>query len=193
MFDAFYSDPHFGHKNIIGFCERPFKSLNEMHEAFVHNYNARITASMHVLWTGDALFKCDRYEGCAILSRLNGRKSIVRGNHDPSISKLFEVGFEMVAEELVLQIANEKCRVSHYPYAYTDAERKRKKAQGFYVDDRHAERRPPDKKDEWLIHGHTHSKRRLGERKMIHVGVDAWDYGPVLVDEVAAIIRATGV
>jgi len=27
---------------------------------------------------------------------------------------------------------------------------------------------------------------------MIHVGVDAWDYGPVLVTEVASLIQQTG-
>ena len=39
----------------------------------------------------------------------------------------------------------------------------------------------------FLIHGHTHSKRRVNGRQ-IHVGVDAWGYEPVPVGKIAEII-----
>jgi len=55
------------------------------------------------------------------------------------------------------------------------------------VDDRYAELRPVRRKGEVLIHGHTHLKRKLHEN-MIHVGVDAWDFRPVLYEEIEEMI-----
>jgi calcineurin-like phosphoesterase family protein len=38
----FYSDPHFGHTNIIKYCDRPFASVDEMNEELVARYNASV-------------------------------------------------------------------------------------------------------------------------------------------------------
>ena len=43
----------------------------------------------------------------------------------------------------------------------------------------------------WLLHGHTHSSESVDrERRMIQVGVDAWEYRPVSIDTVAGIVGA---
>lgn len=184
MFDAFYSDPHFGHKNIIGFCNRPFANLEEMHRTFIYNYNQLITENMLVLWLGDCFFKCDQYEMAYFMRKLNGRKALVRGNHDPSNTALLKAGFEFVVDTMTLMLNEQKCIVSHYPYALTDEQRQRSIAAGKHVDDRYLNLRPVFKKNQWLIHGHTHSDKVLGERKMLHVGVDAWGYRPAMMEEV---------
>ena len=38
----FTADTHFGHENVIRFCDRPFSSANEMDEAMIANWNARV-------------------------------------------------------------------------------------------------------------------------------------------------------
>ena len=54
--------------------------------------------------------------------------------------------------------------------------------------DRFMNRRPPRIKGEVLIHGHTHQPRRR-DGNQIHVGVDAWDYAPVPLAAIEALIR----
>lgn len=39
----FTADTHFGHYNVIRFCDRPFASAEEMDEAMIQNWNDRVT------------------------------------------------------------------------------------------------------------------------------------------------------
>ena len=45
-FDAsrvfFTSDTHFNHTNIIRYCDRPFKSTDEMNEKLIGNWNSAV-------------------------------------------------------------------------------------------------------------------------------------------------------
>ncbi|WP_051265718.1 metallophosphoesterase family protein [Nakamurella lactea] len=40
----------------------------------------------------------------------------------------------------------------------------------------------------WLLHGHTHSSEKVTSSREIHVGLDAWDLGPVEVGAVAKLM-----
>ena len=40
MTTYFTADQHFGHQNIIGYCDRPFHSVGEMNAVLVANWNA---------------------------------------------------------------------------------------------------------------------------------------------------------
>ena len=187
-FKAFYSDPHFGHKNIISFCDRPYTNVRVMTAELILNYNKVIGKDDWVCWVGDCFFGHDILEGRNVLERMNGHKVLVKGNHDGGNHKMTGIGFALVVDELYLMIKDQLCRVNHYPYAFTDSEIARMRKEGKYVDTRYPNRRPKRTKGEVLIHGHTHSAIKFNNN-MIHVGVDAWNYGPALVSEVAAIIE----
>lgn len=182
MFDAFYSDPHFGHKKIIEFCDRPFANLEEMHEEFIQRYNEVAYSNLHnVLWVGDCFLRMNQEQVKTIMGRLKGRKGLVIGNHDRSKYWMASVGFDFVVDQMTMRIANRKVLVCHYPYAdYV-------RSDGF-IDKRYLDKRPRRQKGEVLIHGHTHDPRRRNGNQ-IHVGVDAWAYGPAPYPDVMELIE----
>lgn len=72
------SDTHFGHRNIIGYCNRPFADENEMNEAMIERWNSVVKDGDIVYHLGDVYFG----EQGRILHKLKGRKRLVIGNHD---------------------------------------------------------------------------------------------------------------
>ena len=44
----FTSDHHFGHANIIKFCNRPFKDVQEMNETLIERWNKKVKPKDHV-------------------------------------------------------------------------------------------------------------------------------------------------
>ena len=173
--DAFWSDPHFGHANIIKYAERPFANVPEMHREMIARYNEVVPKDGVCLWVGDCFF-CGFEESREILSKLNGTKLLVIGNHDRGAGRMAEMGFALVTDTLMMHIAGRTVRVSHYPY------------EGATEDRRHLDKRPPRYKGEVLLHGHTHAKKRR-DGNMIHVGVDAWDFYPARYTEVEALVK----
>jgi len=172
---AITSDPHYGHKNIIQYANRPFESVHHMNESMIENYNSMITKDDIVLWCGDCFF-CPKEDARKIMDRLNGRKILVLGNHDRSAGSMAGIGFDIVMNEFVMVVGGRVVRVCHYPYA-----RQTK-------DERYLDRRPEKIKGELLIHGHTHSHETVNGTS-IHVGVDSWNYRPALMNEIESIIN----
>ena len=81
MFSYFYSDPHFGHRRICDYTERPFLSSEEHDRALIERYNATVEPWDHVLWTGDCFFG-PKHRAAEVMRELRGLKSLVLGNHD---------------------------------------------------------------------------------------------------------------
>lgn len=77
----FTSDLHFGHKNIIKFCNRPWETTDEMDEALVENWNSIVRANDIVFDLGDFAF-APNSKWKEILSRLNGIHYLILGNHE---------------------------------------------------------------------------------------------------------------
>ena len=49
----FTSDTHFGHSNIIKFCNRPFKNAEEMDRVLIENWNNKVPEDGLVFHLGD--------------------------------------------------------------------------------------------------------------------------------------------
>ena len=80
------SDTHFGHektctvfKRADGSPLRPFGSAEEMDEFMVKAWNDRVRPNDKVYHLGDVVIS---KKNLSILSRLNGDKVLIRGNHD---------------------------------------------------------------------------------------------------------------
>ena len=84
----FTADTHFGHYNVIRFCDRPFASAEEMDEAMIQNWNDRVTGNDTVYILGDMFFRSTNAE--EILKRLKGKKRLIVGNHDGSWMTKFD-------------------------------------------------------------------------------------------------------
>lgn len=95
------ADWHFGHTNSWakfkrsdGSPLRPFTSTEEMDEAMISRHNAKVGKKDTVYVLGDCVIN---RKSLHQISRLNGRKILIRGNHDIFDDNLYrEVGFEQI-------------------------------------------------------------------------------------------------
>ena len=56
--DYFIADLHFGHKNIIKLCDRPFSSIEEMDEEFISTWNAKVKKKADTVYiVGDLVWE----------------------------------------------------------------------------------------------------------------------------------------
>jgi calcineurin-like phosphoesterase family protein len=79
------SDLHLGHENIIRYCRRPFSSAAEMDEVLINNWNRIVREGEEVLFLGDLRYGPGAAPAGEYLSRLRGRITCIRGNHDEDI------------------------------------------------------------------------------------------------------------
>ena len=170
----FSSDPHYGHFNIIGFCQRPFSSSAEMTEKLIENWNNKIKKDDIAILCGDFSLSTNRKYLAEILFRLNGKMYLALGNHDKWIKhedlKNRFIGISDIIEVNVCDNINKsQCIIAcHYPiYRWNKSHR-----------------------GSWHIYGHSHQKDALSNYSnyAINVGVDAWNYCPVSFDEIKKII-----
>jgi calcineurin-like phosphoesterase family protein len=76
----FTSDTHFGHKNIIAYCDRPFDTVEEMDEVMINRWNDTVPEDGLVFHLGDVAMKQDL--AMKALAKLNGTVVLIKGNHD---------------------------------------------------------------------------------------------------------------
>jgi calcineurin-like phosphoesterase family protein len=178
----FTSDTHFGHDNIIKFCDRPFKNIEEMDYKLIENWNKKVPQDGLVFHLGD--FAWGGYEFWKkIRDQLNGEIILIKGNHDQkNMSTTAEQElFSHVNWQMYIQIENRKLWLNHYPFlCYA----------GVY--------REPQKLI-YQLYGHVHSgpnKKGQDIPRLVHtypmqydVGVDNNNYEPISWEELNANIQ----
>jgi calcineurin-like phosphoesterase family protein len=82
------ADTHFGHAKSLSFMQsdgsplRPFSSCEEMDETMVERWNATVGKKDTIYHLGDVIIP---RSSLSILGRLNGRKILIKGNHDQHV------------------------------------------------------------------------------------------------------------
>lgn len=154
----FTADTHFGHDNIIGYCKRPFGSVEEMDEAIVERWNAVVGPGDHVWHIGDFASSPtpERY-----FRRLAGQKHLVVGNHDSARTR--GLPWASTREMGTVKVGSTLVFACHYPMRTW----------------------PHAAHGALHVFGHVHGTLRDTKRS-VDVGVDRWDFAPVSIEQIQA-------
>ena len=91
------SDTHFGHQNIVQFCQRPAN-----HEVIMLSEWIRSVPEQHqILHLGDVFMgrQGNPRRWADVVSRLPGEKFLIKGNHDQNNNYLYDrAGFQVIDE-----------------------------------------------------------------------------------------------
>lgn len=182
----FTADLHFGHANIIRYCDRPFPDepagVDAMDHWLLDHWNEVVDPTDEIWVLGDlAMGRLDR--SLELAAQLAGDKHLVVGNHDrpfhgKHVDRYEAAGFTLHHGQVDLTLEGDRpVAACHFPYEGDSGDV-----------DRHLDDRPTDD-GRWLLHGHVHEKWRQRGR-MINVGVDAWAGTPVDESTLADLITA---
>jgi len=175
------SDTHFGHYNIINYCDRPFTSKAEMDDTIIDNWNKKVTGTNDLVYhlgdfclTSRKLSKEKKREYIEdLLKRLNGRIILICGSHDRDAWDNKDLFHQVYPKNTIVEIKHRKNIIimGHCPMLSWE------------------------KRFHGSIHlfGHVHtSPYNLVhcQKKSYDVGVDNNNFTPILLDE--AILKAEG-
>ena len=171
----FTSDLHFGHKNIIRYDNRPFISVEDMDETLIRNWNKKVSQNDLVYILGDISWYDDA-KTCEIFSKLNGRKVLIKGNHD-RVNGNIKKYFEEITDYKEITLPDKKHIVlCHYPIVFFNRHH-----YGSY-----------------MLYGHVHNSHEWHMTEnykfelnkldipcnMFNVGCMLWNYEPVTIEEI---------
>jgi len=174
----FTSDTHFGHENIIRYCNRPFRNAEEMNAELIRRWRETVPEDGIVFHLGDFAHGNARLWN-DILSALTGRKYLILGNHDMKALRQGYMGrFEHVAQQMTIRVGGQAIILNHNPFLCYG---------GSY-------------RDVWQLFGHVHSgpashtgldhpRLKMLFPLQYDVGVDNNDFRPVSFAEVKAKIE----
>ena len=96
------ADMHFGHEAIIRYCNRPYQTVQEMDEDLIKRWNETVSNKDTVLVLGDVCL-CNKEYAKSVISRLNGKKILIMGNHDNWSEQFYrDAGFHTVSRFPIL-------------------------------------------------------------------------------------------
>jgi calcineurin-like phosphoesterase family protein len=151
----FTSDTHFGHTNIIKYCNRPFKSIEHMNEVLIKKWNNKVKLTDTVFHLGDFSFK----GFTEFKQKLNGNIILIQGNHDEDNRSIIK--------QMIINLNNKNWVLTHIPF----------------------EQNIPD----LCLCGHVHDcwkYKKYGNKIMINVGVDVWDFEPISMKQILDFIKS---
>ncbi len=163
----FTSDHHWGHANIIKYCDRPYNSIEEMDEDLIKRWNERVQPGDLVYHLGDFAFHKDLLLVDAILDRLNGTIQVIYGNHDRPGVKM-SGKFAWKGDYKYVSVEKQKIVLFHY-------------AMRVWRSNHHGS---------WMLYGHSHGTLPDIGGKTTDVGVDSWDYYPVPFEDLKALMES---
>jgi calcineurin-like phosphoesterase family protein len=159
----FTSDTHFGHNNIIKYCNRPFSNIDEMGQAIIDRWNSIVKKNDTVFHLGDFCFhNFNRY-----FYALNGKIILIKGNHDNEAWKNRDKFFEFRDSYYEIKIDNQPITLCHYAMLVWN-----KSHYGA-----------------WHIYGHSHGTLPDNPNSLsFDCGVDTHNFYPYSFDEVKEIM-----
>jgi calcineurin-like phosphoesterase family protein len=157
----FTSDTHFNDPRVLRIDRRPFPSLAAHDEALVQCWNETVGAEDEVWHLGD-FARGDATRIDRLLTSLNGRKHLIVGNNDGPATLRAE-GWASVQHYAEMTIDGKLFVICHYPFRTWNQMGKGS------ID----------------LHGHSHGKLKPVPRQF-DLGVDAWNYRPVTLEQVLA-------
>lgn len=113
----FISDLHFSHANCLAFDNRPFKTIEEHDAEIIKRWNDTVDIDDDVYILGDISW-ANPTKTAELISRLNGNKHLIIGNHDRKLlkSKTVRDLFVEIADYKEIQLQGGKGIIlSHYP------------------------------------------------------------------------------
>lgn len=159
------SDTHFGHIGVTKFMShdglskmRPWDDYRDMDEALVENWNRVVKPKDKVYHLGDVVIN---RRAMLTISRLNGKKILIKGNHDNFRMAEYAVYFDDIMATHTL----EQAILSHVPIHPSQLDR-------FNAN----------------IHGHLHDVV-LNDARYLNVCVEQINYTPIELSEVLGRIQ----
>ena len=169
----FTADWHLSHRNIIKYCERPFKNTHYMNKTILKNYCDVVGEDDQVYFLGDMTMMgpSEQNKVSKQLEDLPGIKHLVLGNHDKFKPFTYhEMGFSSVHTAL-------QTTFHHLDLAFGAAD--------FLMAHDPAWAQIPE--TIWIcghIHNHWVSQKTDTNTIIVNVGVDVWNFKPVSLDQV---------
>lgn len=158
----FTSDTHFGHANIIKYCNRPFQNVAEMNETLIARWNEVVKPGDYVYHLGDFCFgDFGRY-----FNRLNGIISFIEGNHDRQ-ARANKNAFHSYHKLLETRVFGQEIVLCHYSMEVWN-----KSHHGA-----------------WHLYGHSHGTLKDNPNRLsFDAGVDCHNFYPLSFEQVKAIM-----
>lgn len=160
----FTADHHFGHANIIQYCQRPFKDADHMNEIMIARWVEIVHPDSTVFYLGDFTLQ-DYSTAQKYINRLTGNIKFLPGSHDKWLYKVIDNWlYPNITECKVPQL---KCPIVLCHYAMRSWPR------SFH--------------GSYHLYGHSHGRlEETRQPRSMDVGVDCWDFYPVSLETVIA-------